>query len=74
MAKNADKIIRLAERLRSNGVDVVLDKWELKAGDDGYKFMEQSVNNEIITHVLIYSDKSYTEKANKREGGVGTET
>lgn len=64
----------LAERLVSHGVNVVLDKWDLKEGQDKYAFMEKSVNDPEISKVLIICDKSYTEKANNRQGGVGDET
>lgn len=71
---NSEKVIELAERLMANGVEVILDKWDLKEGQDKYAFMEQSVNDTTIDKVLIACDKSYTEKANSREGGVGDET
>ena len=69
-----DKTIELAERLIANGVDVVLDVYDLKDGQDKYAFMEKSVNDTTVTHVLIICDKTYAEKANKRTGGVGDET
>ena len=69
-----DKVLELAERLLANGVDVVLDKWDLKEGQDKYTFMEQAVNNAKITRVLIICDRSYAQKANDRTGGVGDET
>ncbi|MCL2865712.1 MAG: N-6 DNA methylase [Lachnospiraceae bacterium] len=34
------------------GVDVVLDKWNLKEGHDKYAFMEQAVNNPEVTHSI----------------------
>ncbi len=67
-------VVRLAERLMVDGVDVVLDKWDLKEGNDLYPFMEEMVNSKDIKKVLIILDERYTENANKREGGVGTET
>lgn len=67
-------VIPLAQRLVSHGVDVVLDKWDLKEGQDKYAFMEQCVNNPEITKVLIICDKKYADKANARIGGVGDET
>lgn len=70
----SDMVLALSERLIGHGVDVVLDKYDLKEGQDKYEFMEQCVNNPDITKVLIISDKSYTEKANKRKNGVGDET
>ena len=45
-------VLDLAQRLVSHGVDVVLDKWELKEGNDKYKFMERCVNDADITKVL----------------------
>jgi len=68
------RVLELAERLVANGVDVVIDKWELKEGQDKYAFMEQAVNNPEITRVLIICDKTYAGKANNRTGGVGDET
>ena len=67
-------VLPLAERLMSHGVNVVLDKWDLKEGQDKYAFMEQCVNDPDITKVLIICDKAYAEKANNRSGGVGDET
>ena len=46
-------VIELAQRLISHGVDVVLDKWELKEGQDKYAFMERCVNDPDITKVCI---------------------
>ena len=69
-----EKVIELAERLIANGVEVVLDVYDLKDGNDKYAFMEQSVNDASVDHVLIICDKTYTEKANARSGGVGDET
>ena len=67
-------VMDLANRLVSHGVDVVLDKWDLKEGNDKYEFMERCVNDPSITKVLIICDKAYAQKANDRTGGVGDET
>ncbi len=67
-------VIPLAERLMAHGVNVVLDKWDLREGQDKYSFMEQCVNNPDISKVLIICDQAYAEKANNRTGGVGDET
>lgn len=64
----------LAARLKNDGVHVILDIWHLKPGHDKYAFMEQSVKDPEINKVLIICDKSYTKKANNRQGGVGNET
>lgn len=70
----ADWVKRLAERLRNDGVDVVLDRWRLQPGQDKYDFMEQMVKDSEITKVLVMCDKRYADRADKREGGVGTES
>lgn len=67
-------VINLAERLMSDGVDVVIDKWDLKEGHDLFDFMESMVKSPEINKVLIILDKAYSEKADSRSGGVGTET
>jgi hypothetical protein len=63
-----------AKRLFQNGVRVVLDKFDLKPGQDMNAFMERMVVDSTITHVLVICDRAYTEKANERKAGVGTET
>lgn len=69
-----EKILHLSERLRENGVDVILDQWDLKEGQDKYVFMEQCVSEKDVDKVLIMCDSQYCVKADSREGGVGTET
>lgn len=71
---SSDLVLELAQRLVAHGVDVVLDKWELKEGQDKYAFMERCVNDPEISKVLIICDKMYVRKANDRTGGVGDET
>lgn len=68
------QVVELAERLLANGVNVVLDVYDLKEGQDKYAFMEQSVNDPSVNKVLIICDRAYAEKANNRSGGVGDET
>lgn len=60
--------------MRHDGVDVKLDVWDLKEGQDKYAYMEQCVTNPEIDKVLILSDRIYSEKADARKGGVGDET
>ncbi len=63
-----------ADQLIADGVDVVLDIYDLKEGHDKYAFMERMVRDEGVTHVLVVSDKAYSEKADARKAGVGTES
>lgn len=67
-------VIELATRLVNNGVDVILDRWELREGHDSIHFMEKMVTDPSVTHVVMISDESYAKKADDRSGGVGTET
>lgn len=67
-------VIDLATRLRESGIDVILDKWELKEGHDSIAFMEKMVTDPTIQKVAVISDRKYAEKADGRVSGVGTET
>lgn len=66
-------VLKLASDLRQDGVDVVLDKWDLKEGHDAHAFMEQMVTDSALEKVILVCDKMYAEKANSRRGGVGAE-
>lgn len=66
-------VLTLATELREVGVDVVLDKWDLKEGHDAIIFMEQMVTNADIKKVILVCDRKYAEKTDGRAGGVGTE-
>jgi hypothetical protein len=67
-------VVALAERLVSDGVDVILDRWDFKEGHDKHAFMEQMVTDPAVKKVLVVCDEKYANKADGREGGVGTET
>jgi SEFIR domain-containing protein len=67
-------VLDLATSLRDNGVDVRLDKWDLKEGHDAIAFMESMVTDDAIKKVIVVLDRVYAEKADGRQGGVGTET
>ena len=62
------------DRLLSDGIDVVFDVYDLNEGDDKFVFMESMATDDTVSHVLIFCDKGYSEKANAREAGVGTES
>jgi TIR domain len=66
--------VDLAERLSGDGVVVILDKWDLREGQDKHAFMEQLVKDKSIMKVLVICDAVYQAKADGRSGGVGTET
>ena len=67
-------VIGLASELRESGIDVILDKWDLKEGHDAIAFMEKMVTDPEIKKVIIVCDQVYKSKADGRSGGVGTET
>lgn len=64
-------VIRLATALVSNGVNVLIDEWDLDYGDDLAKFMEQGVRD--ADRVLIVCTDEYVRKADAGIGGVGYE-
>lgn len=66
------KVIDLAVKLRDDGIDVILDKWDLHTGADIFLFMEKSVAES--DKVLILCNKEYKAKAENRLGGAGQET
>jgi hypothetical protein len=67
-------VVDLATQLQRDGVDVVLDVWDLRPGQDKYSFMEQMIVDDTIQKVLIICNQAYEKKANERAGGVGDET
>lgn len=64
-------VLDFATRLRNNGVDAILDQWDLKPGDDLPQFMECGLAN--ADRVLMVCTEKYVEKANSGAGGVGYE-
>lgn len=69
--KHKEWVLKLSCRLRENGVDVILDQWDLGAGDDLTLFMEKGVRDSV--RVLVICTDTYVRKANAGEGGVGYE-
>lgn len=69
------RVLDLCTRLYSEcGIEVLIDKWSMEAGNDTYDFMERSVKDPSVNYVIMLLDKNYAEKADNRQGGVGTET
>jgi len=67
-------VLNLATELVENGLEVIFDKWGLKEGQDANAFMEKMVTDPDIKKVILVCDRIYSEKADRRSGGVGTET
>lgn len=64
-------VLKLATDLRSHGVDVTLDQWDLRLGDDLPFFMEQGLSSSSL--VLCICSNTYVQKANAGKGGAGYE-
>jgi hypothetical protein len=64
-------VVRLATRLESNGVEVVLDQWDVGLGHDLAKFMEQGLTGS--DRVICICSDAYIRKANEGMRGVGYE-
>ncbi len=69
-----ERVKQWADRLMADGIEVILDVYDLKEGNDKYVFMESMVTDPSVTHVLVICDKGYAEKADARKAGVGTES
>lgn len=67
-------VANLARRLRTNGIDVYLDRWHVGPGRDLNLFMERYAD--LSARVLVVLSDDYAPKANSRDlkpSGVGTE-
>lgn len=64
-------VLNLSNRLIANGIEVILDRYELQAGKSITHFMEQAL--EKSDKVLIIFTENYKLKADNRQGGVGYE-
>lgn len=60
-AQNKERVLDLADRLLSDGVEVVIDEYDFKEGNDKFAFMERCVVDPAIEKVLVICDRSYTE-------------
>lgn len=64
-------VLELATRMRNNGIDAILDQWELQPGDDLPHFMESHLSNS--DKIIMVCTEKYVQKANSGQGGVGYE-
>ena len=69
--QHKDWVLKLATRLVANGVNVLLDQWDLTLGSDLPRFMESGLTS--ADRVLAICTEVYVEKANAGRGGVGYE-
>jgi TIR domain len=66
-----DWVLRLASDLRSQGIDAVLDQWDLSPGQDIVGFMAGGIRS--ADRVLLICTDMYVSKAEAGTGGVGYE-
>jgi TIR domain len=64
-------VLALANRMVANGVDVILDRWNLSLGSDLGHFMESGLSE--ADRILAVCSTPYVQKANGGFGGVGYE-
>ncbi|NQY29172.1 MAG: toll/interleukin-1 receptor domain-containing protein [Flavobacteriaceae bacterium] len=65
-------VVKLANYLiEKGGCEVILDQYDLKAGDNMVHFMEDGVS--VADKVVLLLTPNYKLKADKRQGGVGME-
>lgn len=62
---------KLATDLIRHGVDVILDQWDVRLGNDLAFFMEQGLTKSQL--VICICSEQYAAKANQQKGGVGYE-
>ncbi|MGH2509030.1 MAG: toll/interleukin-1 receptor domain-containing protein [Ktedonobacteraceae bacterium] len=53
-AQHEQWVVELATNIRESGIDVILDKWDLKEGHDAYAFMEQMVSDSAIEKSRLF--------------------
>ncbi len=64
-------VSELAVKLRHNGIDMTLDQWDIRPGDDITRFMERGIVD--ADRILVVCTDNYVSKANTGEGSVGYE-
>jgi len=69
--EHKDWVRALAERLRADGIEAMLDQWTAVPGDQLPHFMENAVAHNDF--VLIVCTARYRSRSEAREGGVGYE-
>lgn len=69
--EHSNWVYHLACKLIENGVDVVLDQWDIQLGSNILKFMEKGLSSS--DRVLVICTDNYNKKSNEGLGGVGYE-
>jgi TIR domain len=69
--EHEDWVLKLATRLRGNGVDVCLDRWDVTLGGNLSLFMERAASDDY--RVIAVVSETYVRKCDDRSGGAGVE-
>ena len=69
--KHMDWVLKLASNVRSDGVDVILDQWDLRLGKDIRLFIDKWVSASKL--VLCICSEQYVQKVNSATSGAGYE-
>jgi len=69
--EHMDWVLTLATRLLANGVNIILDQWDLPLGGDLPSFMESGLTD--ADRVLAICTSVYVTKADDGQGGAGYE-
>ncbi|SPM34772.1 hypothetical protein MRAB57_2593 [Mycobacterium rhizamassiliense] len=69
--EHEDWVLKLATRLRGNGVDVCLDRWDVTLGCNLSLFMERAASDDY--RVIAVVSETYSRKCDDRSGGAGVE-
>lgn len=69
--EHSEWVSNLATHLRSHGVDIILDQWDLRIGDDLPFFMENGLSYSKL--LICICSEDYVIKSNSSTGGVGYE-
>lgn len=62
----------LADALLEEGIEAIIDQYDLEPGDRLPQFMEQSISGSVF--VIVVCTPNYKKKADARDGGVGYES
>lgn len=69
--KHKSWVMNLADKLRSDGIDAVLDRYYLNVGKNISTFVEDNLQE--CDRILVILTPNYKLKADNRKGGVGHE-
>lgn len=70
--EHSDWVKSLADKLLADGIEAIIDSYDVIPGDRLPKFMESSIRDS--DYVIIICTEEYKRKANNRERGVGYES